>query len=94
MVRDNPAAARYELPTEAGLAFIDYAVRSGGPHTVRVLLHAEVPAALRGRGVGAQLTGETLELIRAAGERVIPRCSYVVQYIARHPQYQDLVERA
>jgi predicted GNAT family acetyltransferase len=86
-VRDNPAQSRYELETDAGTAFIDYRC-SGG---VRILTHAEVPAQLRGSGVGAQLTAGALELVRSQGEKVVAHCAYVAYFIARHPQYQDLL---
>jgi hypothetical protein len=99
-VRDNPARQRFELSLgEQGIAFIDYrdrpaaggATAAGAGGRVRVLLHAEVPAALRGGGIGARLTRGTLELIRARGERMVPRCPYVVDYLVRHPEYRDLV---
>ena len=86
-VTDNSARSRYELETDGGTAFIDYR-RSGG---VRVLTHAEVPVQLRGSGIGTQLTAGTLELVRSQGEKVVVHCAYVAYFIARHPQYQDLL---
>lgn len=100
-VRDNPERRRFELSLgEQGVAFIDYHDRPAGPATqpagaasprVRVLTHAEVPAALRGAGIGARLTRGTLELVRARGERIVPRCPYVVDFLRRHPDYRDLL---
>jgi hypothetical protein len=86
-VTDNPAACRFELVLGDAVAFIDY--RRNG--SVLTLTHAEVPPALGGKGVGSQLTAAVLELVRSRGERVVPRCSFVASYIARHPQYADLV---
>ncbi|HEX2790486.1 MAG TPA: GNAT family N-acetyltransferase [Steroidobacteraceae bacterium] len=88
-VTDNPARSRYELVLDGGIAFIDYH-RIGN---LRVLTHSEVPPALRGRGIGAQLTAGALQLAREQGERVEARCSYVAQFIARNPQYQDLLRQ-
>jgi uncharacterized protein len=88
-VVDNAAASRFELALGTAIAFIDY--RRDGP--VLVLTHAEVPSALGGQGVGSLLTAAVLELVRERGERVVPRCSFVASYIARHPQYSDLVVR-
>ncbi|HTW74961.1 MAG TPA: GNAT family N-acetyltransferase [Steroidobacteraceae bacterium] len=65
----------------------------GAAPRVRVLTHAEVPAQLRGAGIGAQLAAGVLELLRARGERVVPVCPYVVDFIHRHPQYADVVAR-
>ena len=86
-VIDNAAGQRFELAVPGGIAFIDYR-REG---TTLWLLHAEVPADLRGQGVGAQLVRATLELVRSRGEQVIPVCGYVRSFIARHAEFADLV---
>lgn len=87
VVQDNVARQRYELNVEGGLAFIDY--RRDG--SVVALVHAEVPVPLQGRGLGSQLARGTLELVRARGERVIPICPFIVDYLARHPEFRTLV---
>jgi uncharacterized protein len=87
LVTDNPALSRFELALSGSVAFIDYQ-RTG---TRYVLTHAEVPATLRGRGIGAQLTAAALQLVRAHGGSVVARCPYVAQFIAHNAQYQDLL---
>jgi predicted GNAT family acetyltransferase len=90
-VSDNMVRSRFELPVAGGeTAFIDYYRRADG---ALVLTHAEVPEALRGGGIGAKLTGGTLDLIRARGERMVPVCPYIVQFVRRHPAYGDLIVR-
>lgn len=86
-VRDNHARRRYELDVAGGQAFIDYR-RDGG---VVTMLHAEVPEALQGRGVGSALVKGALDLAREQGERVIPACPFVAAYIRRHAEYRDLI---
>ncbi len=98
MVTDNAARGRFELQLAGGTAFLDYQYRDDGPAgaapgRVRVLTHAEVPVALRGAGVGAQLVGGALDLVRARAEKVVPRCPYVALFIRRHAQYADLLAR-
>jgi predicted GNAT family acetyltransferase len=88
-VLDNTAERRYEMKLDGGVAFIDYTVAGN----VRTLTHAEVPVALRGGGVAARLTSGALDLVRSQGIKVVPRCPYVVNFIDRHPQYQDLLSR-
>jgi predicted GNAT family acetyltransferase len=94
-VHDNPALQRFELSLgEQGVAFLSYRERSGTqPGAARVLLltHAEVPAAVRGGGIGARLVRGTLELIRSRGERAAPRCPYVIDYVQRHRDYADIL---
>lgn len=85
-VRDNPARHRYELDVDGSLAFLDYR-RTGD---IVTLTHAEVPDDLRGGGVGSALVRGALELARAQGERIVPRCSFVLAYLRRHPEFDDL----
>ncbi|MDP2408862.1 MAG: GNAT family N-acetyltransferase [Pseudolabrys sp.] len=85
-VRDNPALNRFEMDTDAGVAFATYR-RDGGVLTV---LHSEVPAALKGRGLGSALVRGMLDLARADGLKVRPLCGFVARYMTAHPEYADL----
>ena len=85
-VHDNAALSRFELPLEGAVAVLDYTRRG----QVLALNHAGVPPAFEGRGVGSSLVAGALTLIRSRGERVIPRCSFVVAYLQRHPEFDDL----
>jgi predicted GNAT family acetyltransferase len=88
-VIDNAARSRYELALEGGVAFVDYQEIG----KLRVLTHSEVPPALRGRGIGAELVAGALQLASEQGVRVQARCSYVARFIERNPQYQDLLQQ-
>ena len=59
---------------------------------VLVLHHTEVPRALQGQGLAAELVQAVLDWARTAGLRVRPTCSYVAAYMRRHPETQDLLE--
>ena len=83
---DNAARNRFELALSGGTAFIDYR-REG---KTLFLNHAEVPAALSGRGVGTRLAKETLELIRSRDERIVPVCSFIQDFVRRQPVYANL----
>ena len=86
-VRDAPARQRYELEVAGAMAFIDY--RRNG-HIVS-MTYAEVPASLRGGGVGSRLVEGALALVRERGEKVVPLCSFVAHHIRRHPEHHDLL---
>ena len=86
-VRDNPAQSRYEMEVEGGIAFATYRADAS---TVYVN-HTEVPRALRGRGLGDELVRGVLDLIRASGRKVVPRCGFVSIFVRRHPEYHDLL---
>jgi hypothetical protein len=86
-VREDSTRQRYELETGDGLAFIDY-LRDGGKV---IMSHAEVPVALRGGGIGSALVRGALALVRERGEKVVPLCPFVAQYMRRHPETLDLL---
>lgn len=86
-IRDNKEASRFEFDIEGGVAFADYRMSPG----VVTVNYTEVPAALRGRGIGAKLSAAVLDHIRAEGLTVIPRCGYFAGFIREHPEYHDLL---
>jgi predicted GNAT family acetyltransferase len=86
-VRDNQTQSRFELDVEGQTAFANYRKT---PAAV-VITHTETPRALRGRGIASELVQGALELIRADGSKVVAGCSFVVDYLRKHPEYADLV---
>jgi predicted GNAT family acetyltransferase len=86
-VRKNAERGRYEMDIGGATAFVTFSMGA----RAMVLHHAEVPAALRGRGAGAQLAAGVLDAIRAEGLKVVPRCGFIADFIARTPAYQDLL---
>lgn len=87
VVRDNAQAGRFEMQTEAGLAFVSY--RQAGD--VVSLDHAEVPPSLRGSGAASKLVLGVFDLLRTSKRTMIPRCGYVRSMAQRHPEYADLL---
>lgn len=85
-VRDNKALNRFELDVGASLAFANY--RHAGDRVI--ITHTETPPALRGRGVASELVKGALALIRADGLKVVAGCSFVADYLDRHPAYADI----
>ena len=57
----------------------------------RVFTHTEVDPAFEGRGLGGRLAAFALDETRAQGLSVVPLCSFIAAYIARHPEYEPLV---
>ena len=87
-VRDNTALCRFELDAGGGVtAFVTYQLGDG----VITLQHTETPPQARGQGIASRLIEGTLRLLRARGLKIIPRCDFVRAYIAKHPEYRDLV---
>jgi hypothetical protein len=86
-VRDNTALSRFELDAGSVTAFVTYRLSDG----VITLQHTETPVAARGQGIASQLIKGTLDMVRARGLKMIPRCDFVQAYIAKHPEYRDLI---
>jgi len=72
-VVDNPGRNRFELPVEGQVAFLDYERRAGEI----LLVHAEVPPALRHSGIGGRLVDGAVKLAEAEGLRIVPICPFV-----------------
>ena len=86
-ISDNAARGRFEMDVAGRTAFVTYR-RSEG---VIFLNHAEVPPELEGQGIGGKLVRATLDVIRAEGLKVVPRCSFVAAFIRRNPAYGDML---
>ncbi len=88
-VRDNTEQHRFELDVEGHVAVSYYKVANG----VITFMHTEVPKELEGRGIGSRLVRGELEIARARGLKVVAKCPFVAAYIAKHPEFADLLER-
>ena len=90
-VTEHVEAGRYEVHVDDALAgWADRHLRDG----VMVLPHTVVDPRFRGRGLAGVLVRRALDDARAAGLAVVPSCSYVAEYLARHPDDLDLVPAA
>ena len=89
-VRDRADQQRFELLLDGEVVgFARYVRRPGRV----IFVHTEVDAAHGGKGLGSVLVAGALDLVRAEGVRVVPLCPYVGAFLARHPEYADLVDR-
>ena len=86
-VRNNPARTRYELEVDGHLAVAVYTLAPG----VITFVHTEVPKKLGGRGVGTTLARGALEDVRRQGLKVVVRCSFIKAFMAKHPEFNDLL---
>ena len=50
----------------------------------------QVPPEIGGRGVAARLVKALIADARAAGDKIVPQCSYVEAAFRRHPEWADL----
>ena|SRR6478609_6832610 len=60
----------------------------------RVFPHTEVDDAFEGRGLATVVISEALAQTRSEGLRIVPECPAVIAYLEKHPEYEDIVDRA
>ena len=83
----NLERKRFEAAVPEGLAHADYRRIGDTLH----LVHTEVPAAAEGRGVAGELVAAALDYAEGNGLKVLPLCSYVRDYMKRHPEAHGLL---
>ena len=86
-VRDNTALSRFEIEADGVTAYANYRLAGN----VITIMHTETPSEARGRGIASLLVAGALEAVRARGLKVVPQCPFVRAYIAKHPEYRDLL---
>ena len=86
-VRDNPALSRFELDVNGVTAVANYQLKGG----VMTITHTEVPPQARHGRIASQLIAGALQVARARGLKIVPRCSFVKAYVDEHPEVRDLL---
>ena len=87
-VHNNEERSRYELIEQGHTAFAAYVINGD----VVTFTHTVVPPALQGMGVGSRLIAAALADVRSHGRTLVPQCPFVAAYIAKHPEWRDLLD--
>jgi hypothetical protein len=91
--RDKPrplqlvTTGRFEIERNGEVAYLEYSL-SGN---ILELTHTEVPEKLRHMGLASSLAETALHWAREHNLKVDIICPTVRQYVAKHPEYSDLV---
>lgn len=87
-ISKDDARNRYELRLEDRVVGeLDF-MRDGEELAIT---HTGVRPSHRGQGLAGELVDFALRDIQESGLSVLPYCSYVSDYIAKHPEYLELV---
>jgi predicted GNAT family acetyltransferase len=78
---------RFEIERNGEVAYLEYSL-SGN---ILELTHTEVPKNLRGLGLASALAETGLHLAREHNLKVDVVCPTVQEYVAKHPEYSDLI---
>lgn len=90
-VVDNPDKNRFEIHvggTTAG--FVEY---KRSPEKIS-FIHTEIDDAFSGQGLAGKLVRAALDDVAGRGLAVLPFCPFVRGWIAKHPDYLELVPTA
>ncbi|MFE6895182.1 GNAT family N-acetyltransferase [Streptomyces sp. NPDC057694] len=87
-ISDNTEANRYEAFVDGELAGFAQYIRT---KDLIAFVHTEVNEGYEGQGIGGSLVRFSLDAARTAGVAVLAVCPFYSGWIARHPDYQDLL---
>ena len=89
-VTHSSAEHRYIIELDgAPVGFTEY-VQAGSRRT---FVHTEIDPAHEGQGLASELVEQALTQVRADGLRIAATCPYVVRWLSRHHQFDDIVDR-
>jgi len=86
---EKVSTGRFEIERDAGIAYLEYSLTG----KVLALIHTEIPEKMQGQGIGSFLIESALRWAREHQIKVDVICPSVADYIAKHPEYSDLVLR-
>ncbi len=78
---------RFEIEQNGEVAYLEYSL-SGN---ILELTHTEVPQKLRAMGIASSLAETALQWARKKNLKVDIICPAVREYVAKHPEYSDLI---
>lgn len=88
-VRNDPQRTRYEVLVDGEVAgAAHYSVFEGR----LVFDHTVIDDAYAGRGLATVLARGALDDVRAHGQRIVPLCEFIAGFLARNPDYDDVVD--
>jgi uncharacterized protein len=90
-VTDAPDRERFEARDDAGevAGFVTYQVTG----SIIAYTHTEVSPAFEGQGVGSQIARAVMDDARARGRSVVPICPFLLKWLEKHHEYDDIVVR-
>jgi predicted GNAT family acetyltransferase len=88
-VPQKVTTGRFEIERNGKVAYLEYSMAGN----VLGLIHTEVPEELRGLGLASSLAETALQYARENKLKVDVICPSVLDHLAKHPEYSDLILR-
>ena len=87
---EGETRGRYLIHLDKGNAEMTY---SKAGDSLLIIDHTFVPSSMRKQSIGAALVRHAVEEARHAGKKIMPLCSFVNAQFARHPEWNDVLDR-
>ncbi|RUR57571.1 GNAT family N-acetyltransferase [Vreelandella populi] len=87
---EGETRGRYLIQLDKGKAELTY---SKAGDSLIIVDHTFVPGSMRRKSIGAALVRHAVEEARHAGKKITPLCSFVSAQFARHPEWNDVLNR-
>jgi predicted GNAT family acetyltransferase len=85
--QEKVITGRFEIERDGQVAYLEYSLAG----KVLGLIHTEIPDKLRGLGLSSCLAETAFQWAREHNLKVDVICPSVHAYLAKHPEYSDLV---
>lgn len=86
-ILDNQQNQQFQIFLDGEMAYLEYRLHDG----VIVLMHTDVPDKLSGKGIASALAAHAFNHARAHHMKVKVYCPFVVTWLKKHPEQQDIV---
>jgi predicted GNAT family acetyltransferase len=87
-ITDNPAEQRFEITYGDRLAGFTVYREHGGAYA---FVHTEIEPDLEGHGLASRLVRAAMDAMAERGTSVLPECTYVSAWLAKHPDHLEVV---
>lgn len=88
-VTHNVEGERYEIRVDGELA--GFTEAHPFPDGTVLFPHTVIDSAFEGQGLASKLVTGALDDIRARGIKIHVTCEYILGWLPKHPEYQDLL---
>lgn len=90
-VTDVPDRERFEARDESGelVGFVTYQLTGN----IIAITHTEVLPDFAGKGVGSLILRAVMDDSRARARSVVPICPFLVKWLEKHQDYDDILVR-
>lgn len=90
-VTERADTTRFEAHLDGELVgFVDYIALPGKI----IATHTEIAEEHEGKGYGSQLVAGMVAQLRTDGRLLQPLCPYVTDWLRRHPEVADVIDRS